>query len=178
MIGAGVITKDSPDIEDGVCHSDLFRKLRNAIVHDGYQPINAWADGRYYLPVNVKRTAKLRGKDVEVDIIAPDEDVETLCLQFAASYCEKLSVKIDGLAPAQKLRGLERSPEWFAAASNHPALRPFLDSVHPSRREDKRDPNVVLPVPLDQAVVKLRETMDLCLARLDELKSIPKYPFP
>ncbi|MFM9438147.1 hypothetical protein ACFDR9_005250 [Janthinobacterium sp. CG_23.3] len=178
LIGAGVITKGSSDIEDGVHHADLFRKLRNAIVHDGYRPISAWVEGRYYLPVNVKRSSKRGNKEVEVEIIAPAEDVETLCLQFAASYCETLAARLDGLPVDQKLRGLEFSRDWFAAAGNHPAIKPLLEMIDPSRHEDLRTANAELPTPLHDATIKLREIADLCRTRLHELESLPVYPFP
>jgi hypothetical protein len=178
LIGASVITKGSSDIEDGVHHADLFRDLRNAIVHDGYRPISAWVDGRYYLPVNVKRISKRGNKEVEVEIIAPAEDVETLCLQFAASYCEKLAARLDGLPVDQKLSGWEFSQDWLAAAGNHPAIKPRLAMIDPSRHEDVRTPNAELPTPLHDATIKLREIADLCRTRLHELESLAVYPFP
>lgn len=177
LLGASVITKGSSDIEDGVHHADLFRKLRNAIVHDGYWPISAWVDGRYYLPVNVRRISKRGNNEVEVEIIAPAEDVETLCLQFAGSYCEKLAARLDGLPVDQKLRGWEFSQDWFAAAGNHPAIKPRLAMIDPSMHEDLRTPNTELPTPLHDATIKLREIADLCMTRLHELDSLPVYPF-
>lgn len=177
LIGAGVITKGASDIEDGVHHADLFRKLRNAIVHDGYRPISLWADGRYYLPVNVKRIYKQGNKETVVEIIAPDEDVETLCLQFAASYCDALVGRLGALPAEQKLRGWEFNQDWFAAAKNHPTVRPHLAKIDPCKIRDLRTSDDEMPTPLDDAVFKLKEIADFCRARLRELESMPIYPF-
>jgi len=178
LIGAKVIEKGSSDIEDEVHHADLFRKLRNAIVHDGYRPISAWVQGRYYLPVNLKRMSIRGNKEVEVEIIAPAEDVETLCLQFAASYCETLASRLDIFPIDQKVRGLQFSEDWFAAAKAHPAIKPHFEKTDSSKHGDLRAPNDEVPTPLNDATITLREISNLCRTRLHELQSLSAYPFP
>jgi hypothetical protein len=160
--------KDIPGLEDGVQHVELFRKLRNLVVHDGYQPLGMWAYGRFYLPVSIKRNNHF-GETVLIE--APVEDMETLCLEYARSFSLKLANRLANLPADKKLNGHQFRPEWIIAASSHPAVKdePLLKDV-PSPSDW---PAYTSPPPLDKAAAKLRDIADLCLARLNELELLP-----
>ncbi|HCF2593181.1 hypothetical protein MNU23_28655 [Pseudomonas aeruginosa] len=172
----GALGKDfdfSP-LDDDVPHASLFRQLRNALVHDGYQPIALWVEGRYYLPANFTRQDH-RGKPVNVN--APEHDVETLALEYSEAYCTRLASLLDALSADKKLRGPQRSYEWFRAAWSHPVLAKFKSIEMPSRAEWPVHPESA-PAPLDLAEIRLRDISRLCAARLEELRALPDVPFP
>lgn len=162
---------DFSNIEQNIKHGDLMRKLRNTLVHDGFQPIGLWLDGRFYLPVNFKRKDSA-GRYIFVD--APDQDVETLALEYAHSYCIRLAEFLEQLRPNEKLRGAQLNRDWFQAAWAHPALRKIPTIEMPSQ-DQWPEPNPTPP--LDIAAIKLRSIGDLCTARLEELKTLPEIPF-
>jgi hypothetical protein len=164
---------DFSRLSTGIKHADLLRDLRNSLVHDGYQPVALWADGRYYLPANLKRFDQF-GKPLLID--APVLDVETLALEYASCYCDRLAELLEALSPDKKLHGPPRSYEWFQAAWSHPVLKKFQSMEMPSR-EDWPKPSESDPAPLDLAAARLRDISRLCASRLNELKRLPDIPF-
>lgn len=117
-------------LEANVKHGELFRKLRNALVHDGYQPLGLWADGRYYIAANFKRVDQW-GKTQFID--APPDDIETLTLEFAKSYCTNLAKILEDLPAAEKLSGHKFSYEWMQAAWSHPSTEKFKSADFPTK---------------------------------------------
>ena len=165
---------DLSSLSQGVPHSELLFQLRNALVHDGYQPVSLWVDGRYYLPVGFKRPGQ--GKKI-VRVSAPSVDIETLVLEYASVYCEHLAFLLEALPVDSKFSGPRRSYEWFKEAWEHPALLKIQGLASPSYAEWSVH-NVVDQVPLDMAVYKLRDISKMCAERLEELKDLPEVPFP
>lgn len=175
LIGALGKGFDFALLDADVPHADLFRKLRNALVHDGYRPVGLWSDGRYFLPVNVLRKDQ-RGQPVIIE--SPAEDVETLCLQFAQEYSLRVASMIEKLPPNEKLHGAQLSYDWFQAARLHPSVAHVRTLTELPSREDWPQPAADDPTPLDVATSLLRETSIQCAARLSELKLLPTFPFP
>ncbi|MCE5984850.1 hypothetical protein [Pseudomonas sp. LF19] len=159
---------------DDIPHASLIRQLRNALVHDGYQPITLWAEGRYYLPANFIRHDQ-KARPVKID--APALDVETLSLQYFEKYCAQLSCTLKKLPIKIKLRGPQRSYDWFKAAWTHPVLIKFQNVEMPSRADWPEHPETE-PAPLDLAATTLLEISQLCTARLKEPENLPDIPFP
>ena len=160
--------KDIPSLDEGVKHAELFRKLRNLVVHDGYQPLGMWAYGRYYLPVSIKRKDQF-GDHVFIE--AQAKDVETLCLEYALSFSSALCKRLNELPADQKLNGYQYSPDWILAASTHPAVKD--DPALKNLPVISDWPAYTSPPPFEKAAQKLSEVADLCLSRLNELVPVP-----
>ncbi|WP_139220330.1 hypothetical protein [Pseudomonas sp. NFPP28] len=164
---------DQDSLFEGVPHASFLFQLRNALVHDGYQAVSLWVDGRYYFPVNIKRQGF--GKKI-IYIDAPVVDVETLTLQYALIYSQRLAALIDKLPAEQKLKGCQRSGDWYRAAFSHSEVKRLLgDNV--LGEADFSFVSEPLPVPLDLAVGRLREITKTCADRLDELERLSPIPF-
>lgn len=169
-VGEGV---DLSTLSRDVPHSDFLFKLRNAHVHDGYQPIALWVDGRYYFPVSFARRGQ-GGRSIKVD--APVCDIETLALQYAEVYCGRLAKILEDLPEVKKLKGLLRTYEWYQAATMHPALMKFAGFNISSRTDFDRNHDCKVG-PLDMAVEQLRKTAGICTIRLRELENLPNIPY-
>lgn len=164
---------DREGLVEGVPHASFLFKLRNALVHDGYQAVSLWVDGRYYFPVNIKRKG-MGNKVIYIDV--PVVDVETLTLQYALVYSERLATLIDNLPAEQKLKGRQQSAEWYSAAFSHSEVKRLLGDNGLSEA-DFSFVSEPLPVALDLAVGCLREINQKCVDRLEELDKLPLVPF-
>lgn len=85
-------------------HGAFFQDARNAATHDGNPVINAWVDGRYYVATKIVR---LGDKGQVIEIPAPNNDIRTLCLEFADDFCQLLRQK---LLETKENSSLEGSP--------------------------------------------------------------------
>ncbi|MBW3507916.1 hypothetical protein [Janthinobacterium sp. NKUCC06_STL] len=175
LIGALGKTADISSLEIDVPHAELFRNLRNALVHDGYQPLNLWVEGRYYFPVNIRRTG-MGGKVVLID--APAEDIETLALQYVSGYGLRLAILLETLPPQQRLQGPQRDYDWFQAASKHPAVEKMKIMMELPSRDKWPVPPTDERHPIDVAASQLRELIKTCETRLSTLDLLRTYPFP
>ncbi|MFT4503208.1 hypothetical protein [Caballeronia sp. 15711] len=111
-------------------HAETLQSLRNAVTHDGQYAVTLWADGQWYLAVNVSRPG--RGKKIH-EILAPAEDVEKLALSFFEDVANRLHALIGNLQASGKLSGPVLPGEWFEAATRHPALKRFHSSCQRER---------------------------------------------
>ncbi|SDC62187.1 hypothetical protein SAMN05216345_10336 [Cupriavidus sp. YR651] len=146
-----------------VAHADLMQRMRNSLVHDGYRLIALWAEGKFYVAVNIRRKG-MRGEAVEIE--APEQDAEMLCLEYVRSFSAELSARLRELPESAKLKGPYYDYDWFAAAMLHPAIGEFRQPM-PSREEYaklKTDESS----PLDIAVGVLTAVRDVCEARMKE----------
>lgn len=164
---------DQASLVSGVPHAHFLFLLRNALVHDGYQAVSLWVDGRHYFPVSIKRQG-LGGKVIYID--APAVDVETLTLQYALVYSQRLVALIENLPAERKLKGRRQSVDWYKAAFSHSEVKRLLGADVPSE-DDLSFVSEPLPVPLDMAVRSLREITRVCNDRLQELDNLPLVPF-
>lgn len=154
-------------------HAARVQSMRNAIVHDGYPMLSLYADGRYYFGVSVRRRGQ--GKKM-VDIEVPAHDVEMFSLEYVRSLSVKLSNYLRQLPEDTKLKGPQFDYDWFAGAIKHPAISRFGATL-PSREEYAKL-GMNNPPPLDTAADILDSVASFCTARLDELSTLPKVPFP
>lgn len=164
---------DRESLVEGVPHASFLFQLRNALVHDGYQAVSLWVDGRYYFPVNIKRQG-LGNKFIYID--TPVVDVETIALQYALVYSQRLATLIDNLPVEQKLKGNRENADWYRAALSHAEVKRLLGDNGISEA-DFSFVTEPLPVPLDLAVGCLRKINKTCADRLEELDGIPIVPF-
>jgi hypothetical protein len=149
---------------------NLVQNIRNAVIHDGQEAVTMYADGQYFIAVDIRR--KGRGRSVH-EIAAPSVDVETFALQFYEQVSQQLIRVLDEMPQSAKLRGRQFSMEWMRAAVRHPNLARFkLEIPEPMEFPDKE-----LPRPLDDARGVLLEIELFCRARLAELSQLPKIPF-
>lgn len=162
------------DIESSSRHGEFFRLLRNALVHDGYQPTGMWIDGRYYLPVGIERKGP---KDQTVRIPRKSEDVESLWLEFSSDYCRELASRLRSLAPEEKLNENRYDYEWFEAAWDHPAAKRFSTATTRKSRDEWPERSADAVPALDNAAAILLDIHTWCESRLLELKALPVYPF-
>ena len=146
-----------------VAHADLMQRMRNSLVHDGYRLIALWAEGKFYVAANILRKG-MRGELVEIE--APAQDAEMLCLEYVRSFSAALSARLRELSESAKLKGPYYDYDWFAAAMQHPAVGEFRQPM-PSREEYaklKTDESS----PLDIAVGVLTAVHDVCETRIKE----------
>ena len=164
---------DRESLVEGVPHASFLFQLRNALVHDGYQAVSLWVDGRYYFPVNIKRKG-FGNKIIYID--APVVDVETLTLQYALVYSQRLAALIDSLPVEQKLKGCQQGADWYRAAFSHSEVKRLLgdNAINEADLSFISEP---LPVPLDLTVGHLREITKICADRLEELDQLTVVPF-
>lgn len=169
-IGREINTKLS---ECEIPHSKLLRQLRNSLVHDAYQPLGLWVDGRYYIATNYIARDQ-RDRAIHVD--APASDVETLVLEYSGAYCSQLAKFIRELPLEERLKGPPRNYEWFQSTWSHPAIQKTTGVKFPSREEVSAWPDSE-PRALDVAVTILEGVSVFCTARLEELTLLPDVPF-
>jgi hypothetical protein len=151
--------------------SATIQNLRNALIHDGQQAVNMYADGKYFVAVNIRRQG-VRKQPFE--ILASEDDVETLTLRFYELFTWELAELLGQLDGAKKLRGQRFSPEWFQGAAEHPALARFQIQVpdYPAQ------PDTTTPQPLEEARAVALEITGNCRRRLEKLAAMPKISFP
>jgi hypothetical protein len=151
--------------------AELLQNIRNAVRHDGQHAVTLWADGQCYLAVNVSRVGQ--GKKIH-DIVAPDEDVETLALRYFEDFANRLDAYFVGLPQSEKLSGPPLPYEWYEAATNHPALKRFQIKLPATRADLSAD----AITPLDACGDLLKVIASECRMRLSEIRALPIVPFP
>ncbi|WP_455927051.1 hypothetical protein [Pseudomonas capeferrum] len=167
-VGADI---DMSPLSFDIPHTALMFQLRNSYVHDGYQPVGLWVDGRYYFPVNfIRRDQKNKIIKVNVSTL----DVETLALEYSEVYCRRLAELLESLPSSKKLQKVSYfTKEWFQAALQHPAMQKLKGVIEPPSFSGLPTG----PASLDLAAVELRGISQLCTERLQELKTLPDIPF-
>lgn len=150
--------------------AETVQNLRNAMVHDGQQPVALWADGQCYIAVNISRPGL--GKKVH-EICAPADDVETLTLRFFGDFAERLHSMLIHLPESQKHFGPPLPREWFEAAMKHPSLKRFQLELPPPT--DVASANGKRPLDACQEVLGVIAAE--CRARLVEISQLPVMPF-
>lgn len=156
------------DIPGGV----MLLQLRHAVVHDGQQPVALYADGRFYVAVDTRRMGQSKKKKIE--ILAPEEDVETITLRFYENFSRGLANALATMDEADKLHGPAYSIEWFQEAAKHPSLRRFNIPVNALELEATQTPHS----PLDESQAVALEIAETSRRRLQYLSSLPAIPFP
>ncbi|CAI8775427.1 Transcriptional regulator [Pseudomonas brassicacearum] len=68
-------------------HGEFFYLSRNAATHDGNPIISSWVDGRFYVPLDIRR---LDSNNHLLCIPVPSEDVRTFCLEFSCDFIDLL----------------------------------------------------------------------------------------
>lgn len=160
------------ELSDTVSHAKVMQDLRNAAIHDAHPIAQLYADGRCYVAVNTRR--KGQGKR-QIEILAPEVDIETLALAFFASLSTNLAQLIRDLPEIEKLNGPPLPYEWHEAAIRHPALSRFNLELPPRQLPDGLASE---PAPLDSAAALLDAISIRCQTRLKEISNLPEVPFP
>lgn len=75
-----------------VRHAKFIKECRNAITHDGFNIINLYSDGAYYVASDLQR---LDQKDREVVIEVPKVDILTLVIEFSQDLMKKIELIVD-----------------------------------------------------------------------------------
>lgn len=160
------------EFADTVSHAKVVQDLRNAAIHDAHPIAQLYAHGQCYVAVDISR--KGQGKK-QIEILAPEVDIETLALAFFASVSTNLARLIRDLPDTEKLNGPPLPYEWHEAAIRHPALSRFNLELPPRPLPDVPPSE---PCPLDSAAALLDAISMRCQARLREISNLPEVPFP
>jgi len=68
-------------------YCEFIKQSRNAMTHDGLPIISMWADGLFYVPMDIVRVdTKKKLETIKV----PEEDILTVCLKFSCSLMKWL----------------------------------------------------------------------------------------
>jgi hypothetical protein len=146
-------------------HGGFMRLARHAATHDGHPIINAWVDGRYFIASKIVRIDN-RGDLIEIP--APGEDVETLCLEFTFDFCHLLTKALAASLAAPELSGgvltIEAVEECLKEVSVVPEFAKQLlasnrDQIAAALRNVSHDP-------VAEALKVLNETADFCAVHL------------
>lgn len=84
----------------GLRHGEFMGLSRNAATHDGHPIITAWADGHYFVPLDIHRFDS-RGDLIK--IVAPTEDVSRFCLEFSRDFGDFLANRVHALGPMESV---------------------------------------------------------------------------
>ncbi|WP_454753908.1 hypothetical protein [Cupriavidus necator] len=156
---------------ENVAHADLMQNMRNSLVHDGYRLIALWAEGKFYVAVNIRRKGP---RDKLVEMEAPAQDIETLCLEYVRSFSAELSTRLRELPESAKLKGPYYDYDWFAAAMQHPVLGQYRQPL--PGREEYAKLKIDNSSPLDAATTVLAAVHDVCESRMKERLQPPSSP--
>jgi hypothetical protein len=109
-----------------VRHIVFMRAVRNAITHDGNPVINLWVDGRFYVACDFLRIDQHGAK---VLVTAPADDLAKVSLEFAIDLSDQLRTHIEPLIGRAALTAPMYGVEFFAKASQHPAIPAFAEPL-------------------------------------------------
>lgn len=142
-------------------HGAFMYEARNAVTHDGNPVISAWADGRYFVPVNICR---IGDKGKLITIPAPTADVRTLCLEFSEDFGRLLRQTLLAAHTEPALEGMPFSIEELDNAFGESSVIPdfarklFLNN----RNEIAAQIQTVEHDPVAQAVQHLDDLVAYC----------------
>lgn len=142
-------------------HGKFMWHCRNAATHDGNPVISAWADGRYYVPNDIRR---FDSSGNLVEILAPTVDVAQFCLEFAEDFGGLLVARLRDLGP---IEGAQLNIVEIQRFLSSPMVPAFVRSLF---NEQKAAIECVLAQvktdPVEGAVASLHAIMKFCNARL------------
>lgn len=147
-------------------HGAFLAAARNAATHDGNPIVSAWADGRYFVPAKILR---LDQSGNLIEIPAPLEDIRTLCLEFAADFCQLLSATLPK-AESEGLGGgwfsVSELDEAFAESTFIPEFAKQLFAKQ--RAEIASQLSNITHNPVAEALGCLGDTIDYCNSMLEK----------
>jgi hypothetical protein len=149
-----------------VAHGDFISKARNAITHDGNPIVNAWVDGKYFVASDISRVG-VHGEPIE--IVRPNEDVRTVCLQFAAGFASVIRDRLTLILGTFQLGG---SPFNMAEFEDIVGSSPLIPEHVKQMTVDNRDAiraaieNAPPSDPLKKAIVSLDDVIAYCNRKL------------
>ncbi|MBW9107079.1 hypothetical protein [Paraburkholderia phenoliruptrix] len=146
---------------DQLRHGLFMHECRNAATHDGHPVISGWADGKFFVPSNIKR---YDNKSRFVQIAVPSADVRTFCLEFAKDFAELLERRL------RPLQGTVGATNALADLDEILQSNLIPQEVRNSLQENKNALAAQLAqaktYPIDAAIALLIEIQHYCDAQL------------
>lgn len=147
---------------DQLRHGKFIHLSRNAATHDGNPIISAWADGKFFVPNEIRR---LNQKGQEVEILAPTVDARRFCLEFSQDFSDlllsRLALLEDKPGPKFDIVELERG------LKSHIVSEEARQIFKAQRAEIERAISSVTNKPAQDAIASLRVIQDYCAVRLE-----------
>ncbi|TQP01929.1 hypothetical protein [Vibrio cholerae] len=135
-----------------VKHAKFIKGCRNAITHDGQQVINMWIEGKYYVACDFYRVTS-KGGEI---IIAPSEDIATICIEFTLGLIDLVKQCLDSLvydlSESQPLYNVR----FYDAAIRHPAIGDSVRKMYVDADKSNLEQPVDLTTELNSKIDKLR----------------------
>lgn len=151
---------------DQLCHGNFIRLSRNAATHDGNPIISGWADGKFFVPNNIRR---LDHKGDEIEITAPTVDARQFCLEFSQDFSELL---LSRLVLIEEKEGPKWSVEELETGlQSHMVPEEVRQIFQAKRAEIEQAISSATFKPAQDAIASLRGIQDYCSARLNGVPS-------
>lgn len=115
-------------------HGQFFYEARNASTHDGHPVVNAWIEGCFRVLLKIER---YDNKSNKIEILPPQEDVPTMCLQFAADFCDLLIRRLRPHLGRAELRGARFTVEQLDGYANSPFMPDFARRLMQDQRSEQ-----------------------------------------
>jgi hypothetical protein len=139
-------------------HGQFFYEARNAATHDGHPVVNTWIEGHFRVLLKIER---YDNKNNKIEIVPPQEDVPTMCLQFAADFCELLIQRLRPHLGRAELRGARFTEDQLDGYANSPFVPEFARRLLQEQRgEHIAQLQASDHDPIDSAIEKLTEARD------------------
>lgn len=145
-------------------HGTFMRHARNAATHDGNPVVSAWIDGRYHVPRNIIRVDD-RGE--ECTIVAPTEDIRTLCLEFAEDLCLLVRETLLRTEEVASLNGASVSmAELEEAVTESQVMPEFAKRLFERHQQEIATKlSSIEHNPIDQAIDSIERVIGYCASK-------------